>query len=136
MHVLPRAHDADTKGTMPKLVVHGATLACSMGSSPSSLSVLPTNETYGGAAPAATVQDMKPVVNLAPFGMCKSPINPEVSAATSAAAGVLTPQPCVPAAAGPWTPGSKSVAITGGGPAMLSDACKCVCQWGGTIQVD
>jgi hypothetical protein len=121
---------------MPKLVVHGATLACSMGSSLSSLSVLPTNETYGGTVPAATMQDMKPEVNLAPFGMCKSPINPQVSAATSAAAGVLTPQPCVPAAAGPWTPGSKSVAITGGGPAMLSDACQCVCQWGGTIQVE
>jgi Domain of unknown function (DUF4280) len=120
---------------MGKLVVDGAILACSMGSSPSKLSVPPTNETYGGPTPAATVQDMKPETNLAPFGMCQSPINPQVSAATSAAAGVLTPQPCVPAAAGPWTPGSKSVAITGGGPAMLSDACKCVCQWGGTIQV-
>src|SRR5580704_8343129 len=96
---------------MAKLVVHGATLACSMGSSPSSLSVLPTNETYGGAAPAATVQDMKPVVNLAPFGMCQSPINPQVAAATSAAAGVLTPQPCLPMVPAPWTPGSKSVAL-------------------------
>ena len=120
---------------MGKLVVDGAILACSMGSSPSKLSVPPTNETYGGPTPAATVQDMKAEANMAPFGMCQSPINPQVSAATSAAAGVLTPQPCVPAAAGPWTPGSKSVAITGGGPAMLSDACKCVCQWGGTIQV-
>jgi hypothetical protein len=109
---------------------------CSMGSSPSKLSVLPTNATFEGTTnPAATVQDMKPTVNLAPFGMCQSPINPQVSAATSAAAGVLTPQPCVPAAAGPWTPGSKSVAITGGGPAMLSDACQCFCQWGGRIQV-
>jgi hypothetical protein len=121
---------------MAKLVVQGATLMCSMGSSPSKLSVLPTNATFEGTTnPAATVQDMKPTVNLAPFGMCQSPINPQVSAATSAAAGVLTPQPCVPAAAGPWTPGSKSVAITGGGPAMLSDACQCFCQWGGRIQV-
>jgi len=120
---------------MPKLVVHGAMLACSMGSSPSKLSVLSTNETYGGSNPAATVQDMKPVTNLAPFGMCQSPINPQVAAATSAAAGTLTPQPCIPAAAGPWAPGSKSVAITGGGPAMLSDACQCICQWGGRIQV-
>jgi hypothetical protein len=120
---------------MPKLVVSGATLACSMGSSPAKLSVLPTNETYGGSNPAATVQDMKATVNLTPFGMCQSPINPLVATATAAALGVLTPQPCIPAAAGPWTPGSKSVAITGGGPAVLSDACKCVCQWGGTIQV-
>ena len=97
---------------MAKLVVQGATLMCSMGSSPSKLSVLPTNETFEGTSnPAATVQDMKPVTNLAPFGMCQSPINPQVAAATSAAGGTLTPQPCVPAAAGPWTPGSKSVAI-------------------------
>jgi hypothetical protein len=120
---------------MPKLVVQGATVACSMGTSASQLMVAPTNGTYGGTNPAATVQDMKPGTNLVPFGMCQSPINPQVSAATSAAAGVLTPQPCVPAAAGPWTAGSKSVAIAGGGHAMLSDACKCVCQWGGTIQV-
>ena len=72
---------------MPKLVVSGATLACSMGSSPAKLSVLPTNETYGGSNPAATVQDMKPQVNLAPFGMCQSPINPQVAAATAAASG-------------------------------------------------
>jgi hypothetical protein len=122
---------------MPKLVVHGATLACSMGSSPSSLSVLPTNETYGGTVPAATVQDMKPEVNLAPFGLCSSPLNPQVAAATAAAAGVLTPQPCIPAAAGPWTPGSTSVGIVGpAGPPVLSDACQCLCQWGGCIEVE
>jgi hypothetical protein len=28
------------------------------------------------------------------------------------------------------------VAIAGpAGPTMLSEACKCICQWGGTIQV-
>jgi hypothetical protein len=120
---------------MPKLVVQGAAVACSMGTSPSKLMVAPTHGTYGGTNPVATVQDMKPATNLAPFGMCQSPINPQVSAATSAAAGVLTPQPCVPAAAGPWTPGSKSAAVTGGGPAMLHDACQCFCRWGGKIQI-
>ncbi|MGH7293431.1 MAG: DUF4280 domain-containing protein [Polyangiaceae bacterium] len=121
---------------MTKLVVHGATLACSMGSAPSKLSILPANETYGGSSPAATVQDMRPEANLAPFGMCQSPINPQVASATAAAGGTLTPQPCVPAAAGPWTPGSKSVAIMGtAGPALLNDPCQCSCQWGGTIQV-
>jgi Domain of unknown function (DUF4280) len=117
-----------------KLVVHGATLTCSMGSSPSKLSVLPANETYSGSNPAATAQDMKPQVNIAPFGACASPTNPQVAAATSAAGGALTPQPCVPAVAGPWTPGSKSVATTAGST-MLSDACQCVCEWGGQITV-
>ena len=122
---------------MPKLVVHGATVACSMGSSPSTLTVLPINGvSFGASAPAATVQDMKPTVNIAPFGMCQSPLNPQVASATAAAAGTLTPQPCIPAATAPWMPGSTSVAIVGpAGPTMLSDACKCICQWGGTIQV-
>src|SRR5580658_6534251 len=121
---------------MPKLVVHGAMLACSMGTTPSKLAVLPTNETYGGPTPAATIQDMKPVANIASFGMCTSPLNPMVAAATAAAAGVLTPQPCTPATSTPWTPGSTSVAIVGlAGPPMLSDVCQCVCQWNGQIQV-
>jgi hypothetical protein len=121
---------------MQKLVVHGAAIACSMGSAPSKLVVMPSNATYGDGNPAATVQDMKPQTNLAPFGMCQSPSNPQVASATAAAGGTLTPQPCVPAASGPWTPGSKSVGLAGGSPAMLSDACKCPCQWGGTIQVN
>src|SRR5271155_3879746 len=100
--------------TVAKLVVQGATLMCTMGSSPSQLSVLPTNETYGGSRPAATVQDMLPQVNVAPFGMCQSPANPQVAAATAAASGVLTPQPCVPATSAPWTPGSLSVAVASG----------------------
>ncbi len=119
---------------MPKLVVSGATLVCSMGTSPSSLSILPTNETYGDSNPAATVQDMKPMLNLAPFGMCNSPSNPQVAAATAAALGVLTPQPCVPATTAPWTPGSTSTSVQAG-LAVLSDSCQCMCTWGGTIQV-
>jgi hypothetical protein len=107
-----------------------------MGTSPAKLSVLPTNQTYGGSNPAATVQDVKPQMNIAPFGMCQSPLNPQVASATAAAGGTLTPQPCVPATSATWTPGSTSVAIVGAaGPAMLSDACQCVCQWGGRIQV-
>lgn len=53
---------------MSTLVVQGPSVMCSLGSSPSKLSVAPTN-TYGGLNPAATVHDMKPGTNLAPFGM-------------------------------------------------------------------
>jgi hypothetical protein len=120
---------------MPKLVVHGATLVCSMGTAPSSLSVLPQRGiSFGTTAPAATVQDMKPEENIASFGMCQSPTNPQVAAATSAAGGTLTPQPCVPATSSAWTSGSKSVGAVDG-PTMLSDTCKCLCQWGGQITV-
>jgi len=106
-----------------------------MGTTPASLSVLPTRGTsFGTSAPAATVTDVVPDVNIASFGTCSSPINPQVAAATAAAAGTLTPQPCLPATSARWTPGSKSVAAASG-PALVSDACQCLCQWGGQIKV-
>jgi hypothetical protein len=65
--------------------------------------------------------------------MCMSMTNPQVAAATSAAQGVLTPQPCMPMTTAPWTPGSQSVTI--GGQAAVNDSCQLMCQWGGQIQV-
>jgi hypothetical protein len=118
---------------MPKLVVKGATLSCSMGNAPSQMAVLPANMVDGDSAPAANVQDMAPNVNIAPFGACMSMANPQVAAATAAAQGVLTPQPCVPMTTAPWTPGSTSVTIAG--QPAVSDSCQLVCQWGGQIQV-
>lgn len=118
---------------MAKLVVKGAMLACSMGNAPSHLAVLPVNAVEGDSADAANIQDMKPNVNFSPFGMCMSMANPQVAAATAAAQGVLTPQPCMPMTTAPWTPGSTSVTIAG--QPALSDSCQLVCQWGGQIQV-
>jgi hypothetical protein len=118
---------------MPKLVVQGAQLTCSMGLAPSQLSVLPTNMVTGDSMNAANIQDMLPNVNIMPFGMCQSPANPQVAAATAAAMGVLTPQPCVPMTTAPWTPGSTSVTIAS--QPALSASCQLLCQWGGQIQV-
>ena len=118
---------------MVKLVVNGANLKCSMGASPSSLSALPDKNSACENQPAATVQDMKPNVNIMPFGMCRSPANPQVAAATSAANGVLTPQPCIPATSAPWTPGSAAVIVAN--QAALTADSKCTCQWGGVIEI-
>ncbi|HZU82115.1 MAG TPA: DUF4280 domain-containing protein, partial [Polyangiaceae bacterium] len=63
---------------MPKLLVKGAMLSCSMGNAPSQLAVLPVNQVEGDGAPAANIQDMVPNVNIAPFGMCMSMANPQV----------------------------------------------------------
>jgi hypothetical protein len=119
---------------MARLVVDGATLTCSMGKAPARLTVLPTAEACAGLClGAATVQDVQPGVNIASFGLCSSPSNPQVAAATAAAMGVLTPQPCVPMTTAPWTPGAQTVTV--GEHAALSDACMCACQWGGQIEV-
>jgi len=85
------------------------------------------------ALPAATIMDSAPLTNIMPFAMCVSLSNPAVAAATTAALGVLTPQPCVPATAAPWAPGSTSVLI--GGVPALDNISKCMCSWGGVIQI-
>ncbi len=117
---------------MGNLVCGGAVCQCSFGAAPAPLTVLPANRVLN-AMPAATVMDCAPLVNVPPFGMCSSQANPMVAAATAAALGVLTPMPCVPAPAGPWSPGCATVQI---GPfAALNDASQLTCMWGGSIGV-
>jgi hypothetical protein len=118
---------------MAKLVVSGATMKCSFGNAPSTLMVLPVNKVMAGNMPVANIMDNKPMVNILPFGMCSSLANPTVASATAAALGVLTPMPCIPVTAAPWSPGSSTV-ICGNMPA-LNDASRCQCNWGGMIEI-
>jgi hypothetical protein len=114
-------------------VTSGAMLHRSMGAAPSSLVVLPVNRTLVGGQPAANIQDHVPMVNIMSFGMCISPANPAVAAATAAALGVLTPMPCIPATPAPWLPGIPTV-LVGGIPAV-DNMCSLMCLWAGVIQV-
>lgn len=118
---------------MALLVVSGATLMCSFGAAPGTLTVLPMNMTMSSNMPAANIMDYVPMVNIMPFGMCISPSNPTVAAATAAALGVLTPMPCIPAPTAPWAPGSPKVMI-GNMPALNSSS-MCTCMWGGVITI-
>ena len=118
---------------MPMQVVAGAMLKCSMGAAPSALSVLPANRTFAGGPPAANIMDYVPMLNIMPFGTCNSIANPMVAAATAAALGVLTPQPCIPATVAPWVPGATTMLI-GSAPA-LDSSCQVMCMWAGVIQV-
>lgn len=114
---------------MAKLVCTGAMMQCSFGGAPSTLAAPPVSKVL----PSASIMDNKPMANVPPFGMCSSMSNPAVASATAAAMGVLTPMPCVPVTAAPWTPGSPTV-LVGGNPA-LTDTSRLFCTWGGVIQI-
>jgi Domain of unknown function (DUF4280) len=118
---------------MGQLVVMGAMMQCTMGVAPGTLMVLPTNKVNGSNVPAANIMDYKPIVNITTFGMCQSPSNPVVAAATAAAMGVLTPMPCVPMTSAPWTPGASKTMI--GNMPALTNSCTCQCSYGGTISI-
>jgi hypothetical protein len=114
-------------------VCNGAMLMCSFGVAPSTLVVLPANRVMTGNQPAANIMDHIPMTNIMPFGMCTTPTNPQVAAATSAAMGVLTPQPCIPVTASPWAPGSPMVQI--GNMPALNNTSTLMCAWAGVISV-
>ena len=118
---------------MAQLVTNNAVLMCSFGTGPGTLSVLPLNRVNGSKVPGANIMDNKPMMNIKPFGMCTTLSNPQVAAATSAAQGVLTPQPCVPVTSAPWSPGSPTVMI--GNQPALTNTCQLMCMWGGAITV-
>ncbi|HEX8609705.1 MAG TPA: DUF4280 domain-containing protein [Telluria sp.] len=117
---------------MGQLVCAGAMLKCSFGLAPGTLLVLPASCVMT-ALPDANIMDNKPIVNIAPFGMCTSLANPLVAAATAAALGVLVPMPCIPMTAAPWAPGSPTV-LLGNMPA-LNNASKLMCTAGGVIEI-
>ena len=118
---------------MPKQVVNSAMLSCSFGAAPSSLTVLPVNKVNCGNQLAANIMDHKPMVNIMPFGACSAPTFPATATATTAAAGVLTPMPCVPAIPAPWAPGASTVMIAN--MPALDDVSKCNCTWLGIISI-
>ena len=108
-------------------------MTCSFGVAPSTLVVTSQQQMLAGGPPAATIMDNVPMTNIPPFGMCTSIANPQVASATSAASGVLTPQPCVPSIAAPWAPGSPNVLIAG--KPALNLTCKAMCNWAGVITI-
>ena len=118
---------------MPNHVCHGATLQCTMGMAPGTLMVLPLNMVNTSNVPAANIMDHIPMVNIMPFGMCQSPANPRVAAATAAAMGVLTPMPCIPVTPSPWAPGSPTVML--GNQPALNKSSMLMCNWAGQISV-
>ncbi|MED7788106.1 DUF4280 domain-containing protein [Francisella sp. 19X1-34] len=118
---------------MSKQVCAGAKLKCSFGQAPSSLIVLPKPFSCD-QKPAAVITDSIPMINIPSFGMCSCLANPEVASATSAASGVLTPMPCIPAIATQWFPGNPKVRINE--ILSLTDNCKLNCIYGGVVEIE
>ena len=118
---------------MPIQVVNLATLTCVFGMAPSMLVVTPEKRVLSGMQPAANIMDFIPMKNIMPFGMCTTPSNPMVAAATTAAMGVLTPQPCIPVVISPWKVGAPTVLI--GGMPALDNISTNLCTWGGLITI-
>ena len=116
---------------MPNQVCMGAMMMCTMGMAPSNLVVLPTNMVFTDQQPDANIMDHIPMVNIMPFGMCMSPANPVVAAATAAALGVLTPMPCIPMTTSPWVTGAPTVLL--GNMPTLDNVSQLMCMWAGVI---
>ena len=118
---------------MRRLVVHEAKIRCDQGTLPSLLVIPPTSPVSADGKPVGTVDDYVPKKNLITFGMCRSLSNPQVASATSAASGVLTPQPCIPNTTQQWTPGAPFAVVDE--VRVLSSDSTCKCEWGGTIDI-
>ncbi len=118
---------------MSELVTAGGTAMCSMGTAPAPVKVTSQTKVLAQGKPAATITDCQGGANIGPFGMCTSLANPAVAAATAAALGVLTPQPCMPMPAGTWIP-TKPKVLIGGKPCLASD-CKMMCAYAGSVSV-
>ena len=116
---------------MPNCVCNGAKLKCSFGNALGTMTVT-SQFKVSDVGTVASIMDNK-LPNLGNFGMCQTLSNPAVAAATAAALGTLTPQPCVPNITAPWTPGKPTVLI-GSNPA-LTNTSKLMCAYGGVIEV-
>lgn len=93
----------------------------------------PSRKTFVEGKPMGNVLDFVSMTNIPSFGVCSTLTNPAVAAATSAALGVLTPQPCVPVITGPWHPGKPDVLVEGAPALLRTDTCQCA--WGGVITI-
>jgi hypothetical protein len=105
-----------------------------MGDQQSDLGVIhPVKPVFLHGENKANIMDHKPMLNIKPFGQCKSMANPTVAAATAANYGKLQPMPCIPNTTSPWMKGKTNVQIKGQ-QALMND-CKLMCIWAGTIEI-
>ena len=120
---------------MPELVVNGAQVMCTFGTSPSALTVVPAGAPIqAGGQVAAQIAGHDPDDEHHAVRDVHHAVEPAGGGGDVRGVGeLLTPQPCIPVTTSPWTPGSTKVTV-GGVPALTSPS-TCMCTWGGSISV-
>ena len=117
---------------MGQVVVTGGTALCTFGTMPGVISAGAQKKLLIEGKPAATILDFNAQC-ISPFGLCTTPTNPAVQAATAAAFGVLTPQPCALMPEGTWRP--SRLTVQAGGSPVLTTECQGKCIYGGCIAI-
>ena len=116
---------------MPFVLSLNSQLQCTMGLTPAPFIVLPDKKVVGKFLPLATMDANKPMVNIMPFGMCKSPANPVVASIIASSLGSVTQAPCIPNTVAPWIPSCMKVMV--GNMPVVTQPDKLMCIWGGSI---
>ena len=115
---------------MSNLVVNNSLIKCSYGAAPVPITVIPMGPPVSGQSQlVATVNDIIPMVNIKPFGICNSPSNPMGMGKPT----FPTPCPCIPTIPSPWSPASTVLKINGQKALLKNASCKCI--WSGSITV-
>lgn len=113
-------------------VCSGAVLKCTFGTSNGSLAATPKSVSLC-SRDQANIGDHISMINVKPFGRCRSLGYPPTAAATAAHHGHLTPMPCVPGTATNWSVVDANSVLVGK-PALLNTA-KLRCIYGGLISI-
>jgi len=110
------------------VVGEASLIKCSFGTIPTPLIVLPGRTVVAEMMLMGNITDMAPLANIETFGLCSSPLNPEVDAAAGA------PMPCVPVPITPWVSSALTVLVQGS-PAIDKTAFL-MCTWAGVITIE
>ncbi len=113
-------------------VVKGAKLKCSCGDQECSLQLMNHDSKIKGKE-QANIMDFAPMMNVLPFGMCSSMLNPALIAAKAASNGAVQKVPCIPVIPAPWL-GGKMNKLVKGAPALLKSS-TLMCAYMGQIKI-
>ncbi|MFC7677699.1 DUF4280 domain-containing protein [Paenibacillus sp. GCM10028914] len=129
-------------------VVAGAVLTCSFGTQAVALTMPVSHGVFIKDKAQMNIQDYQPMLNIKPFGNCRSMSNPAVQAANTPAPdpdnpdaelepmivdGWVRKAPCTPIITMPWMGGKDDVLIENE-PALLN-TCRNSCMYCGEITI-